>query len=269
MRNLIDTHCHLYLEEFDQDREQLIDQAKKSGIELLLLPNVDTTTIEQMHVVCDQYPEFTYPMMGLHPTSVNPDYKKNLLAIESWLGKRDYCAIGEIGIDLYWDKTYLKEQKIVFEEQLAWSIELNLPVAIHTRNAFPEVFECIHKIGASQLKGVFHSFSGTETELSEIKKLGNFKIGINGVITFKNSRLDEIIRDADIQDILLETDAPYLSPVPYRGKRNEPVYIWETAKKVSDIYKIPVEETVKITKKNALNLFKNISNKGELNNMRG
>ncbi|MCD7914933.1 MAG: TatD family hydrolase [Tannerellaceae bacterium] len=256
MNHLIDTHSHLYLEAFDEDREVLISQAKISGIEQLLLPNVDTETIEPMHWLCDQHPEFVSPMMGLHPTSVKADYSKELQEIEYWLGIRNYCAIGEIGMDLYWDKTYLKEQKIVFEEQLTWSIELDLPVAIHTREAFPEVFESIYKVGPAHLKGVFHSFSGTEADLREIQKLENFRIGINGVVTFKNSKLDEVIQGVSIEDIVLETDAPYLSPVPYRGKRNEPVYIWETAKKVSDIYKISMKETVEITKKNALNLFK-------------
>lgn len=142
-----------------------------------------------MHDLCDRYPDFAYPMMGLHPTSVDEHYAKNLKETESWLGKRVYCGIGEIGIDLYWDKTYLKEQKEVFEEQLRWSIDLNLPVAIHTREAYPEVFDSLYKVGADTLTGVFHSFTGNEAELEEIKKLNNFKIGINGVITFKNSRL--------------------------------------------------------------------------------
>ena len=168
-----------------------------------------------MHDLCDRYPDFAYPMMGLHPTSVDEHYAKNLKETESWLGKRVYCGIGEIGIDLYWDKTYLKEQKEVFEEQLRWSIDLNLPVAIHTREAYPEVFDSLYKVGADTLTGVFHSFTGNEAELEEIKKLNNFKIGINGVITFKNSRLSEIIRQTDIRKIVLETDAPYLAPVPY------------------------------------------------------
>ena len=141
---LIDTHNHLYLEDFDPEQDQLVTAAKKSGIDILLLPNVDTTTIGRMHDLCDRYPDFTYPMMGLHPTSVNEHYAKNLKETESWLGKRAYCGIGEIGIDLYWDKTYLKEQKEVFEEQLKWSIDLNLPVAIHTRDAYPEVFNSLY-----------------------------------------------------------------------------------------------------------------------------
>lgn len=257
---LIDTHNHLYLEEFDPEQDALVDAALKSGIDTLLLPNVDLTTIDRMHNLCDRYPGFAYPMMGLHPTSVDEHYVEALKKTESYLSKRPYCAIGEIGIDLYWDKTYLKEQKIVFEEQLKWSIDLDLPVAIHTRDAYPEVLESIHKVGADKLTGVFHSFTGTITDLEEIKKLKKFKLGINGVITFKNSKLSDTILSTDINSIVLETDAPYLAPVPYRGKRNEPVYIWKTAEKVADTYGLTLDETVELTRKNALDLFK-ITNK--------
>lgn len=257
---LIDTHNHLYLEEFDPEQDALVDAALKSGIDTLLLPNVDLTTIDRMHHLSDRFPGFAYPMMGLHPTSVDEHYAEALKKTESYLGKRPYCAIGEIGIDLYWDKTYLKEQKIVFEEQLKWSIDMDLPVAIHTRDAYPEVLESIHKVGADKLTGVFHSFTGTITDLEEIKKLKKFKLGINGVITFKNSKLSDTILSTDINSIVLETDAPYLAPVPYRGKRNEPVYIWKTAEKVADTYGLTLDETVEITRKNALDLFK-ITNK--------
>ena len=257
---LIDTHNHLYLEEFDPEQDALVDAALKSGIDTLLLPNVHLTTIDRMHNLCDRFPGFAYPMMGLHPTSVDEHYAEALKKTESYLGKRPYCAIGEIGIDLYWDKTYLKEQKIVFEEQLKWSIDMDLPVAIHTRDAYPEVLESIHKVGADKLTGVFHSFTGTITDLEEIKKLKKFKLGINGVITFKNSKLSDTILSTDINSIVLETDAPYLAPVPYRGKRNEPVYIWKTAEKVADTYGLTLDETVELTRKNALDLFK-ITNK--------
>jgi len=253
---LIDTHNHLYLEEFDPEQEELVHIARESGIDTILLPNVDVATIERMHDLCDRFPDFAYPMMGLHPTSVDEHYTENLKITESYLGKRPYCGIGEIGIDLYWDKTYLKEQKIVFEEQLKWSIDLDLPVAIHTREAYPEVLDSIHKVGADKLKGVFHSFTGTIDDLEEIKKLAKFKLGINGVITFKNSKLSDTIKCSDMHHIVLETDAPYLAPVPYRGRRNEPVYIWKTAEKVADTFGLPLDETVEITRKNALDLFK-------------
>ena len=256
---LIDTHCHLYLEDFDLDQEQLVEKAKDSGIDVLLLPNVDTSTTVRMHDLCDRHPKFAYPMMGLHPTSVENDYVERLKTIESFLSKRSYCGIGEIGIDLYWDKTYLKEQKIVFEEQLKWSIDLDLPVAIHTRSAHFEVLECIYKTGADKLKGVFHSFTGTPDELREIQELPSFKIGINGVITFKNSKLAETIQQAGIDKILLETDAPYLSPAPYRGRRNEPTYIWKTAEKVAETYGLSLAQTINQTRKNTLELFKSVN----------
>ncbi|MDH6358105.1 TatD family hydrolase [Parabacteroides sp. PF5-9] len=256
---LIDTHSHLYLEDFDPEQPQLIHEAVASGISKLLLPNVDLTTIERMHQLADQYPEFAYPMMGLHPTSVNKNYATDLKEIESWLHKRSYCAIGEIGIDLYWDKTYLKEQKTVFTEQLKWSVALDLPVAIHTRDAFPEVLACIHAVGSDKLHGVFHSFGGTIDELNEIKKLTRFKIGINGVVTFKNANLTETLKQTDINHIVLETDAPYLAPVPYRGKRNNPIYIWKVAEKLAQIYHLPLEKVIESTSNNALMLFQNIS----------
>ncbi len=253
---LIDTHCHLYLEDFDPEQEQLIEEAKASGIERLLMPNVDLTTIDRMHALCDQHPDFALPMMGFHPTSVDEHYAESLRHTEQWLGKRTYCAIGEIGIDLYWDKTYLKEQQEVFEEQLRWSIDLDLPVAIHTREAYPEVLNCIYKVGADRLYGVFHSFTGTREELDEVEKLSRFMIGINGVVTFKNAHLDERIQDFPLDRILLETDAPYLSPVPYRGKRNLPVYIWKTAEKLGNIWNLPTEQIVEATQKNAIRQFK-------------
>ena len=253
---LIDTHCHLYLEDFDPEQEQLIEEAKASGIERLLMPNVDLTTIDRMHALCDHHPDFALPMMGFHPTSVDEHYAESLRHTEQWLGKRAYCAIGEIGIDLYWDKTYLKEQQEVFEEQLRWSIDLDLPVAIHTREAYPEVLNCIYKVGADRLYGVFHSFTGTREELDEVEKLSRFMIGINGVVTFKNAHLDERIQDFPLDRILLETDAPYLSPVPYRGKRNLPVYIWKTAEKLGNIWNLPTEQIVEATQKNAIRQFK-------------
>lgn len=253
---LIDTHNHLYLEEFDPEQDNLVTAAQESGIDTLLLPNVDLSTIDRMHALCDRYPDFAFPMMGLHPTSVDNDYVANLKKTEAFLNKRLYYGIGEIGIDLYWDKTHIKEQIIAFEEQLNWSISLDLPVAIHTREAYQEVLECIHKVGPHKLKGVFHSFTGTLAELKEIEKLTNFKIGINGVITFKNSGLAETISQVSPDRIVLETDAPYLAPVPYRGRRNEPTYIWKTAEKVAETIGLNLSETIHITRKNALELFK-------------
>lgn len=257
--SLIDTHCHLYLEDFDPEQDNLALEAQASGIDTLLLPNVDLTTIARMHDLADRYPDFAYPMMGLHPTSVGADYASVLRQTETWLGRRNYCGIGEIGIDLYWDKTYLKEQKIVFEEQLRWSLDMDLPVAIHTREAYPEVLDSIYKVSPESLYGVFHSFTGTPEELSEVQKLPNFQIGVNGVVTYKNTQLRETLRAASPDRLVLETDAPYLPPVPYRGKKNLPVYIWKTAEKLAEIYGLPLEELIGKTRKNALNLFKKVN----------
>ena len=193
------------------------------------------------------------------PTSVKADYAADLRQIESYLPKRPYCAIGEIGIDLFWDKTYKRQQTEVFEEQLRWSIDLNLPVSIHTRDAYPEVLESIYKVGPEKLSGVFHSFTGTSDDLKEIRKLAHFKIGINGVVTFKNSKLGEVLSETDLSQIVVETDAPYLAPVPYRGKRNEPVYIWKTVEKLAQIYQISREKVVFETRKNTLSVFKNVN----------
>lgn len=259
---LTDTHCHIYLEEFDPEQDMLIREAQESGIGAMLLPNVDDTTVERMLSVCDHYPGYAWPMMGLHPTSVDDQYASRLRVIESRLHKRSYCAIGEIGIDLYWDKTHLKEQKIVFEEQLRWSLELDLPVAIHTRDAFQEVFDSIHKVDPERLTGVFHSFSGSVADLEEIRKFPGFKLGINGVVTFKNAQLASILKQTNMQHIVFETDAPYLAPVPYRGKRNNPIYIWQTVQKVAELYEITREEALLAAGQNTAKVFKNIENIG-------
>jgi len=252
---LIDTHTHIYLEDFDADRAQIVQSARESGIIAMLLPNVDVSTVEPLFRLCDQYPDYAFPMMGLHPSSVDASYAFQLKQIEKMLDQHIYYGIGEIGIDLYWEQRFLKEQKEAFEEQLRWSISMQLPVSIHTRNAFYEVFDSIHKVGKEKLRGVFHCFSGTAEDLEEIKRLENFKIGIDGNITYKKSPLAAFLQQAPLEMLLLETDSPYLAPVPYRGKRNEPVYLWETAKKTASIYKISPEEVAKRTQKNALELF--------------
>ena len=252
---LIDTHTHIYLNDFDGDIAEVIDRAKSGGIYKFFLPNVDVDTILPLNNLCNRYPDECFPMMGLHPTSVNNSYLVHLKEIKKQFQSRKYIAVGEIGIDLYWDKTFLKEQKIVFEEQLRWSIDYNLPVAIHTRDAFPEVMESITKIGANHLRGIFHSFGGSKEELETVLSFDNFLIGINGVVTFKNSKLKEHLANAPLERIVLETDAPYLTPAPYRGKRNEPVYLLDIARKIAEIYGVPVENVAEITTQNALNLF--------------
>lgn len=253
---MIDTHTHIYLEEFDEDWEVMIERAKKSGITKLLLPNVDLGTIVRLHESCERRPGYCLPMMGLHPTSVTSSWENDLKKIRSWFDVRKYIAIGEIGIDLYWDKTYIKEQKQVFIEQLHWSMEMNLPVVIHTRDAFPEVFESLDSVGAHNLRGVFHSFGGSREELEKVLQYENFLIGINGVITFKNSSFRDYLNIAPIERIVTETDAPYLTPVPFRGKRNEPAYISYVVEKLAEVYDLPVETVEKKTSENAQKLFK-------------
>ena len=252
---LVDTHTHIFLEEFDRDVEEVIVRAKDAGVKRMYLPNIDTGSIDRLHTLSDAHPSFCFPMMGLHPTSVGPDYRRVLGVIRSQFDKRKYVAVGEIGIDLYWDKTYLKEQKIVFEEQLNWSIDLNLPVAIHTRDAFPEVFDSIHRIGADRLRGVFHSFGGSREELEEILTLDNFRIGINGVVTYKKASFRDYLPLMPLNRILLETDAPYLSPVPFRGKRNEPAYIVKVAEQLAEVYGVSPEQIAENTSRNAEILF--------------
>lgn len=252
---IIDTHSHIYAEEFDADLSEVIKRAKSSGVERILMPNIDIESIDSLHRVAGDYPDYCIPMMGLHPTCVGEDWQNQLNIIKQQLEKRPYIAIGEIGIDLYWDKTFEKEQKTAFEEQLRWSIDYDLPVAIHSRDAIPECIACIRNVGAEKLKGVFHSFGGTEEELKEILSLKNFLLGINGVVTFKNSTLSTVLKLTDLSHIIIETDAPYLAPMPYRGKRNEPSYTVKVAEKLAEIYNVNDEEIGKITTENAVKLF--------------
>jgi TatD DNase family protein len=251
----VDTHTHIFLEEFDSDVHEVVRKAKEANVNRFLLPNIDIESINRLHALSDQYSELCYPMMGLHPTSVGADFQKDLTTIESWFEKRKYIAIGEIGLDLYWDKTFLKEQIEVFETQLQWSIEKNLPVAIHTREAFPLAFESIRRVGADKLRGVFHSFSGSQEDLEEIILLQNFMIGINGIITYKNANFRDYLSILPLERVLLETDAPYLSPVPHRGKRNEPAYLPFIAGKLAEIYGLSLEAVAEKTTTNAQRLF--------------
>ena len=252
----IDTHTHLYSEEFNEDRFTCIKQAISSGVSRFYMPNVDSESIDGMLALEAQFPEHCFPMMGLHPCSVNVSYEKELEIVKTWLDKRRFKAIGEIGIDLYWDKTFIKEQELAFKQQIDWALEFNYPIVIHCRNAFDEIYTILSNY-ASLPKGVFHCFSGNLYQAKQILSLGNFKLGIGGVVTFKNSGLDKIVEQLDINDLVLETDAPYLAPVPHRGKRNESNYLPLVAQKLSLLKNITVEEIAQITSKNALKLFEN------------
>jgi len=251
---LIDTHSHIYSEDFIQDREEVVQRAFDSGIKKIILPNIDSGSIRHMLDLTDAYPQLCYPLMGLHPTSVDEDYREELKAVEYWLEKRKFYGIGEIGIDLYWDKKFKTEQIDAFRHQIKLAKSYKLPVVIHVRDSFDETYEIIKEEQDGALKGVFHCFTGTADEAEKVTDLG-FSLGIGGVLTFKNSKLDETIRSVDIANIVLETDAPYLAPVPRRGKRNESAYIVYVAQKLAEIYNTPFNQVAEITSANARSLF--------------
>lgn len=253
---LIDTHSHLFLEEFSEDLPQVIERARSAGITHIFMPNIDSTTIDSMLSVCNTYKDYCFPMIGLHPTSVNADYEKELEIVASELKSfNKYIAIGEVGMDLYWDKTFLKEQQIALDKQINWALEYDLPVVIHCRDAFDYIYNVLEPYKNTSLKGVFHSFTGTDDEAARILEFSGFLIGINGVVTFKKSRLPEVLTKIPLEKIVLETDSPYLTPVPNRGKRNESAYVKDTLMKVSEIYRMSPEAVGRVTSENALKVF--------------
>lgn len=253
---LIDTHSHLFLEEFSEDLPQVIERARSAGVTHIFMPNIDSTTIDSMLSVCNTYNDYCFPMIGLHPTSVNADYEKELEIVARELRSfNKYIAIGEVGMDLYWDKTFLKEQQIVLDKQINWALEYDLPVVIHCRDAFGYIYNVLEPYKNTSLKGVFHSFTGTDDEATRILEFSGFLIGINGVVTFKKSRLPEVLTKIPLEKIVLETDSPYLTPVPNRGKRNESAYVKDTLMKVSDIYRMSPEAVGRVTSENALKVF--------------
>lgn len=253
--NLVDTHAHIYLDEFEGSVEEVVQNAKEAGVDRIYLPNIDSGTIEDMIRLEQLYSGFFYPMMGLHPTSVQENYMAELETIERWLDKRSFSAVGEVGIDLYWDDTYQKEQEHAFEIQLKWAKEKNMPVVIHSRESFQEIFNVVDRLNDDRLYGIFHSFAGNIEEARHAIDLG-FKLGINGIVTFKNSSLDEVVSHIDINHLVLETDSPFLAPVPRRGKRNESAYLKYIAQKIAEIKKLTLEDVAAITTRNALNVFR-------------
>ena len=252
---MIDTHSHIYSEEFDTDRVEAIQRAKNVGVKHIILPNVDSETLPRMLTLETEYPDFCHAAIGLHPTSVKENYELELALVKSELERRKWIAIGEIGIDLYWDKTLLAKQIVVFRQQIEWALQYNLPVIIHVRDSFRETMNALESFKNKGLTGVFHSFTGTIDEATEIINFGGFLLGINGIVTFKNSGLGTVVEQIDLKHILLETDSPYLTPVPYRGKRNESANVDLICDKLAEVYNLSHEQIDDQTTHNAKSLF--------------
>jgi TatD DNase family protein len=255
--NFIDTHTHLFASEFDNDIDIVVQNAIDNGVSKMLLPNIDSATTTKMLQLCDRYPKNCYPMIGLHPCSVKKDnIEKEILHVEEMLTKNNFIAIGEIGLDLYWDKSTLSYQKVAFESQIKLAKKYQLPIVIHVRDSFNEAIEIVEKLNNENLSGVFHCFTGNIQEAERIINLENFFLGIGGVVTFKNGGINNIINQISLDNIILETDSPYLTPTPFRGKRNESKFLVNIAQKMSEIYEIDINEIANKTSSNAKNLFK-------------
>ncbi len=252
--NWVDTHAHIYAEEFKHDRPDVLARGLESGISKILMPNVDHTSIDAMLEVEHIFPNQCFAMMGLHPCSVKKDFEKELYIVEEWLSNRKFFAVGEMGTDLYWDKTFWEQQKEAFKIQVTWAKKYSLPIVIHCRESMNETLELLEPLLDGKLKGVFHCFTGTLEQAKKICSWG-FYLGLGGVATFKNGGMDKVIPDLDLENIILETDCPYLAPVPHRGKRNEPAYIPLIADKVSTLKRITIDELASITSRNAHRLF--------------
>lgn len=257
MLGFIDTHTHLFCEEFDEDRELAVIRAIEAGVNRMFMPNVDDTTVGPLLDICDRH-SCCYPLMGLHPTSVDSEWKVRLSNVEKvFRSGRRFYGVGEVGLDLYWDSTYIKEQIEAFEIQLKWSLESDLPIIIHCRKAYKELLDVMDQYKDSSLKGIFHCFDGSDDDAANLLEYKNFMLGINGVVTFKKSSLPGVLKNIPLERIVLETDSPYLAPVPHRGKRNESAYLVDVARKLSEIYTVPLEDVASQTSANALKVFQN------------
>ncbi|MGY5850742.1 TatD family hydrolase [Salegentibacter sp. F14] len=252
---LTDTHIHLYSEAFQEDQKAIIDEAIKNDIRRFFLPAIDSTYVPAMYELEKHYPEHVFLMAGLHPTHVKDNFEEELLKVEHQLLERQFVAIGEIGIDLYWDKSTLKNQRLAFRKQIQLAKKYKLPIVIHCREAFDEIFEVLESEQSDDLFGIFHCFTGNFEQAQQALSY-NMKLGIGGVVTFKNGKIDKFLNQISIEDIVLETDGPYLAPVPYRGKRNKPVYLKKVAEKVAEIYELPLEEVAAMTTKSSKDIFK-------------
>ena len=251
---ITDTHTHLYSDQFNDDRNAMIQRAKDAGVSRFFIPAIDSTYTESMFTLEKENPNDVFLMMGLHPTSVKENYLEELAHVKEWIDKRDFYAIGEIGIDLYWDKSYLPQQQEAFRTQIKWAKEKKLPIVIHCRDAFDEIFEVLESEKSDDLRGIFHCFTGTLTQAKQAISY-NMKLGIGGVATFKNGKIDKFLNEIDIKHIVLETDSPYLAPTPFRGKRNESSYITKVIDKLVDIYKLSFDEIAEITTQNSKDIF--------------
>jgi len=249
-----DTHTHLYSEEFDQDRNEMIQRAIEAGVSRFFVPSIDSNYTQKMYELEKEFPENIFLMMGLHPTYVKENYLEELAHVETELSKRKFQAIGEIGIDLFWDKTFLKQQQHAFQHQIQLAKKYNLGINIHCRDAFDETFEVLESEKAADLFGIFHCFTGDLVQAEKAVSLG-MKLGIGGVATFKNGKIDQFLNQIDLKHIVLETDSPYLAPVPYRGKRNESSYVTLVAQKLAEIYNLSIEEIAQITTENSKAVF--------------
>ncbi|MCL7764808.1 TatD family hydrolase [Polaribacter sp. Z014] len=251
---ITDTHTHLYSSQFKEDQAEMMQRAKDAGVTRFFIPAIDSTYTEKMLQLEKNYPNDVFLMMGLHPTSVKENYLEELALVKEWIDQRKFYAIGEIGMDLYWDTTFLTQQQDAFRTQIQWAKERKIPINIHCRNAFDEVFEVLESEKGDDLRGIFHCFTGTLEQAKQAISY-NMKLGIGGVATFKNGKIDKFLNEIDIKHIVLETDAPYLAPTPYRGKRNESAYLTNVVDKLVDIYGLPFDEIAAITTQNSKDVF--------------
>ena len=251
---ITDTHCHLYLEAFEEDLDEVMARASAQGVSRFFIPAIDSGYTQSMLNLKQTYPDRVFLMAGLHPTHVKENYTEELEHVKTLLSKGDYCAVGEIGIDLYWDRTFFREQQEAFRTQIRWAKTYGMPIVIHCRESFDEIFEILEEEKGDGLRGIFHCFTGTLEQAQ--KAIGyNMKLGIGGVVTFKNGKIDQFIEQIDLEHIVLETDSPYLAPVPYRGKRNESSYLREVLEKLAELYRKPKEEIARITTENSKVVF--------------
>ncbi len=251
---ITDTHTHLYSEQFDEDRNKMMQRALDNGVSRFFIPAIDSSYTEAMLKLEKDFSKYVFLMMGLHPTSVKENYQEELRLVKDWLDKRNFYAVGEIGIDLYWDTAFLQQQQDAFKMQIEWAKEKKLPIVIHCREAFDEIFEVLEEVKDNQLYGIFHCFTGTLEQAKQAISY-NMKLGIGGVVTFKNGKIDTFLHEIPLEHIVLETDSPYLAPVPYRGKRNESSYILNVLDKLVNIYNLTPQEIAKITTQNSKDIF--------------